>query len=195
MNESVRQAAEALGRGQVVCFPTETTYGLAVDIRDRAALARLAAIKGRDASSPFGLIAPTVEVAIALAREWPAKAEALARKHWPGPLTLIVPARDDLPAEIVGPSGGVGIRVSSHPWASAIATAHGVAITATSANPAGQPPALSVAAARAYFGSDVDLYVDGGPCESVSASTVARIEPDGSVTVLRQGVLALSSHD
>jgi L-threonylcarbamoyladenylate synthase len=195
VNQDVRDAAAALVRGQVVCFPTETTYGLAVDIRDRVALARLSRLKTRDESTPFGLIAPSAAHARELAREWPASAAELADRYWPGPLTLIVPARAGLPVEIVGPTGGVGIRVSSHELAAALAIAVGGAITATSANPVGKSPALSVAEARAYFGDAVDVYLDGGPSPATIASTVALIEPDGHVRILRPGATRIEDPD
>ena len=191
MSELVRNAVRALASGKIVCFPTETTYGLAVDIRDRDALARLSTIKQREPTSPFALIVPSIDAAQALALVWPEAAAKLASEHWPGPLTLIVPARPDLPAEIIGPSGGVGVRMSSHPMAGALARELGGAITATSANPSGHPPALSVDEALAYFGGDVDVYVDGGRCAAASASTVVVIDSAGGVTVLRPGALAL----
>lgn len=185
-------AAQAIGAGKVVCFPTETTYGLAVDGADRGALARLVALKGRDPSSPFALIAPDAPAAAGLARVWPDAAARLAGEHWPGPLTLVVPARADLPGEIVGPTGGVGVRVSSHPWALALARAVGRPITATSANRAGEPPSTSVAAARDAFGDGVSIYLDAGPSQAVTASTVVDVGADGSVTVLRPGPVVLA---
>lgn len=184
---AIAVAAAALGRGELVCFPTETTYGLAARIDDPVALARLVALKGRDPDAPFALIAGDTAAARALAATWPAVADELAAAHWPGPLTLVVPARAGLPPEVVGPGGGVGVRVSSHPWALALSRAAGVSITATSANPSGAPPALDIAQARAYFGDRVAVYLDAGPSRESTASTVAAIAADGSITVLRAG--------
>jgi L-threonylcarbamoyladenylate synthase len=187
----VARAAQALERGELVCFPTETFYGLAARIDRPAALARLVALKGRDARAPFGLIAGDAEVARALASAWPEVAAELAAAHWPGPLTLVVPARTELPAEVIGPGGGVGVRVSSHPIAAALATAAGVAITATSANPSGEPPARTVAQARAYFGEGVAVYIDGGEADATHASTVASVSGEGAVKVLRPGAVVV----
>lgn len=183
----IAEAARATAAGQVVCFPTETSYGLAVDVRSAAGLARLVALKGRDPSSPFGLIAADADLARALAAVWPATATELAERHWPGPLTLVVPAREDLPPEVVGPTGGVGVRVSSHPWALALAGAVGAAITATSANPSGGAPATTIGQAREYFAEEVAVYLDDGPSPDVAASTVVDIGAGGAVTVLRRG--------
>lgn len=189
---AIAEAANALDRGELVCVPTETTYGLAARIDRPAALARLVALKGRDPNAPFGLIAGDTQAARALAASWPAAADELAVAHWPGPLTLVVPARAGLPAELIGPGGGVGVRVSSHPWASALARAAGVPITATSANPSGAAPALDVSQARAYFGDRVAVYLDAGPSGHTAASTVAAVAADGSIAVLRPGPVRVS---
>jgi L-threonylcarbamoyladenylate synthase len=178
-----------------VCFPTETTYGLAADIRSRAAIDALVALKGRDPQAPFGLIAADADQVRALARVWPEAAASLARAHWPGPLTLVVPARADLFEELVGPSGGVGVRVSSNACASDLARGLGAAITATSANPSGQPPALTVAEARSYFGDGVAIYLDGGPADQRTASTVVDVSDRGGVRVLRPGPVVVKPAD
>jgi len=191
----VDEAVAALRRGELVCFPTETTYGLAADIDQPAALERLVRLKGRDLDAPFGLIVADQEQAMALARAWPSQASSLAARHWPGPLTMVVPARGDLPPEIVGAKGGVGVRVSSHPLAAALAQGLGRPITATSANPSGAEPALSAAAARAYFGAGVAVYLDDGPSNAATASTLVEIGEDGQVRVLRRGEIPLEDLD
>lgn len=189
MNDPIEAAARALADGQVVCLPTESTYGLAADIRSPAALARVAALKqARPADSPYPLIAPDLAAARALSRAWPGAADQLAARHWPGPLTLVVPARADLPPDVVGPGGGVGVRVSSHPIASALARALGACITATSANRSGEPPATTLEAARAAFGADIACYLDGGACDG-TPSTVVAIGEDGALRVIRRGAI------
>lgn len=194
MQASLAHAVAVLRAGGLVCMPTETTYGLAADIRSRAALDALVALKGRDPDAPFGLIAADVAQVRRLARLWPPRAEELANAHWPGPLTLVVPAVSGLPPEIVGPGGGVGVRISSHPIPLALARALGSPITATSANPSGMPAALDVDQARAYFGDRV-TYIDGGAAPAQAASTVAAIVPDGGegqVRLLRAGPIDVS---
>ncbi|WP_428261982.1 L-threonylcarbamoyladenylate synthase [Haliangium sp.] len=189
---TLAQATAVLRAGGVVCTPTETTYGLAADTRNPAAIEALVVLKGRDPQAPFGLIVADRAQARALTRVWPEPAEAMARAHWPGPLTLVVPARPKLPAALVGPDGGVGVRISSHPVPVALARALGAAITATSANPAGAPPALDVTAARAYFG-DAVYYIDGGPAPAQAASTVVTIDDHGQVRLLRAGPVDVSA--
>jgi L-threonylcarbamoyladenylate synthase len=189
---AIVSAAAALRRGDVVCLPTESTYGLAVDIRSTAGLARLVALKGgRARAAPLGLIAADVAQAVSVASCWPAAAADLAVRHWPGPLTLVVPAAAGLAAALVGPGGGVGVRVSAHPWARALAAELGAPITATSANPSGQAPAVTAAAARACFGSGVAVYLDGGRCAG-PVSTVVRVDADGAITILRAGAISLA---
>ncbi len=188
---SVDRALAALHAGQLVCFPTETTYGLAVDIRHPDGLDRLVALKGRDPAAPFALIAADVDQARRLAERWPARAEELATRYWPGPLTLVVTGRAGLPAEIVAADGGVGVRVSSHPVASELARRLGGPITATSANPSGAAPALSIADARGYFGDRIAVYLDHGPVAAPVASTVVRVTDDGQLRVLRAGAVLL----
>ncbi len=201
-DEHVARAVAQLRDGGLVCIPTETTYGIAADIRDPSALAALVALKGRDPRAPFALIAADLEQARSVARDWPALADELAKRYWPGPLTLVVPARAGLPSALLGLGGGVGVRVPSHPAPAALARALGGPITATSANPAGLPPALDVATARRYFG-DALLYLDCGPATHVSASTVAAVgvaEPGPAsdaphpLRVLRPGPVDLSEY-
>lgn len=187
----IRAAVAALERGEVVCLPTESSYGLAADLRAPAALARVTELKrGRPADSPFPLVAGSVEDARALARTWPAEADRLAALYWPGPLTLVVPARPELPAEVVGHGGGVGVRVSSHPIARALARALGRPISATSANRAGEPPATTLDEARAVFGAELSIYLDGGRCDGVP-STVVVVGEDGGLRLVRRGPIDL----
>lgn len=187
--DPISEAAQALAAGEVVCIPTETTYGLAADIRSAPGLARLDSIKqARPIDAPYALIAPDLEAARALARVWPAAADELARRHWPGPLTLVVPARPDLPASLVGPAGGVGVRVSSHPLAAALARQVGAPITATSANRSSAPPATRVSEARALFGGEIAFYLDGGVCDG-TPSTVVAVDPAGVLRLIRRGAI------
>lgn len=194
MTGDLAGAAEALAAGELVCIPTETTYGLAADLRRPEALAALIALKGRDPDAPFALIAGDLAQARALAAVWPEAAERLASAHWPGPLTLVVPARADLPGSLVGPGGGVGVRISSHPWPVWLARRIGGPITATSANPSGAPPALDVEQARRYFGDAVACYLDDGLAQA-GASSVVEVTAGGRVRVLRPGPVVVQDAD
>jgi L-threonylcarbamoyladenylate synthase len=185
----VARAVAVLRGGGVVCFPTESVYGLAVDPADPAALARLIALKGRDARAPIALIAADLAQAKTIAAGWPPAADELARAAWPGALTLVVPAAPHVAAELRGPAG-VGVRVPDHALARALAAGLGRPITATSANRSGEPAAIDVGLARAALGDGVDLYLDGGTCAG-TPSTVVAVGQDGTLALIREGAVAL----
>jgi L-threonylcarbamoyladenylate synthase len=161
-----------------------------VDAECDAAIERLQDLKGRDDAAPFGLIAGSLAQAQACTGTWPPLAEDLARAHWPGALTLILPPTERTAPRLLGPSGGVGIRVSSCAPVRWLAEELGRPITATSANPSGKAPATTIAAAQSYFGSEVDFYLDGGEC-SAQASTLVDFDSEGRAQVLRQGPIVL----
>ena len=178
-----------LGSGGVACVPTETTYGLAADARDPAAVEAVAELKGRAETAPFAVIAADADQARSILAAWPPAAAELAARHWPGPLTLVVAAIEGLPGRLVGPRG-VGVRVSSHPWCRELAARLGRPITATSANPSGEPAATSVEMARGYFGDRI-AYLDGGESAAGPPSTVVAIGSDGELEVLRAGAIEI----
>ena len=118
---AISDALAALAAGEAIVYPTETFYALGADALSLKALERLFAIKGREPGKPVALIAADLTMAFAVAREVPAGARVLAEAFWPGPLTLVLPARDGIPVALIGADGGVGVRVSSHPVACALA--------------------------------------------------------------------------
>lgn len=183
------RAIEALRSGEVIVYPTETFYGMGVDALSSAALDRLFALKGREPGKPVALIAADARSAFELAREISEAARRLADTFWPGPLTLVLPARDDLPGPLIGPDGGVGVRVSSHPIARALAAALGRPITATSANLAGGQPAITLAEARDAFGVKVKVYLEGRRLTAAAPSTLVVCDRDGW-RVLRAGAIS-----
>jgi L-threonylcarbamoyladenylate synthase len=126
-----------------------------------------------------------LEMAATVAADLPDPVRRLARRFWPGPLTLVVPARAGLPAPLTAGGGTIGVRASGHPTAAALVAGLGAPVTAPSANPPGAPPPRRVGEARAYFGGGVAVYVDGGELPG-GASTVAAVE-QGRVRVLRPG--------
>lgn len=186
---SCDRAIEALRLGEVVVYPTETFYGMGADALSSAALDRLFALKGREPGKPVALIAADARSAFELAREVPEAARRLADAFWPGPLTLVLPARDSLPTPLIGPDGGVGVRVSSHPVARALAAGLGHPITATSANLAGGQPASTLGEARNAFGAKVEVYLEGGRLTAAAPSTVVACDRSGW-RVLRAGAIS-----
>jgi L-threonylcarbamoyladenylate synthase len=170
----IDDAVAALQSGELVVYPTETFYALGADPFSRAALKRLFDAKARDAERPVGLIAADTSMAFSVASEVPINARRLADAFWPGPLTLVVPAREDLARELVG-ADGVAVRVSPNPVARALAAGLRRPITATSANLSGQPPATTLAEARRAFGEKVKVYLEGGKMMASAPSTVVAI--------------------
>lgn len=192
MDQALQEALRVLERGGVVCVPTESSYGLASDWRSIEGLQRIVALKGRSPNSPFALMAGSIEHCRSVTSVWPKRAEELAAKHWPGPLTLILPPIEALPGRLIGGTGGVGVRVSSCERVSNLALALGAPITATSANPAGEDAATTVAQARGYFGEGVDYYLDAGICAQ-RPSTLVDFDRSGQAIVLRQGPIQIST--
>ena len=175
----------ALAAGRLVVFPTESFYGFGADATSAAAVERLVAVRGREPGKPILVLTCDLAMAASIVRAVPESARRLAARFWPGPLTLVLPARDDLPAPLTAGTGTIGVRVPGHPVARALVEALGRPVTAPSANPPGAPPPRTLADARAYFGDDVAVYVDGGVLPG-GASTVAAVDDDG-VRVLREG--------
>jgi L-threonylcarbamoyladenylate synthase len=182
-------AAAAIGRGEIVAFPTETYYALAVDALDARALDLLFAFKGRGAEKASALLVADLAMFATLCAGVPVRARELAATYWPGPLTLALPARSDLPAAIVH-DGFVAARVSSHPVAHDLVVAAGRPITATSANPARARPARTADEVMAHFaGTDFHL-LDGGQTPGGPPSTLVRLRGD-ELEILRQGAIFL----
>jgi len=118
-------------------------------------------------------------------------AEILMARFWPGPLTLVLPARPEIPKPLVNSAGGVGVRISSQPVAQEIVKTLGRPLTATSANPSGQPGAYTVAQAQAYFSDRIEIFLDGGELASRTGSTVAAVA-DNKIQIIRAGEITKS---
>ena len=186
--EELAVAVVALRRGEIVAYPTETFYGLAVDASDELALARLRELKGR-AEKAFSVLVVGAEMLARLCEPPSAKAQALMARYWPGALTLALPARADVPAPLVA-DGCVAVRESPHPLARALVRAFGGPITATSANLAGGVPATTPAEVEAALGGRC-LVLPGGTTPGGAPSTLARVRGN-RIEVLRPGAVTLA---
>ena len=189
----LEDAVRLVRGGGVVALPFERLFGLAADALDPAAVERVAAVKGRDAlpreRRPLPVILPDAAAIDQVAREVPPLAMRLAKAHWPGLLTLLVPARDDLPERLVGAARLVGVRLPGPSPAADLARASGRVLTATSANPSGAADTRD--SARLHELDGIDMVVPGevpGP----PGSTVVDCSGDEPV-VVRAGALALGA--
>lgn len=186
---TIEEAIDALRAGDLVVYPTETFYGVAADPSSTSALTQLFAVKGREAAKTVAMIAADTRSAFSLAREVSPIARRLAECFWPGPLTLVLPAGAQIASELVGSSGGVGVRVSSHPTARALAAGLERPITATSANRAGASPAKTLADARKALGRKVKVYLEGGILTTGAPSTVLEVVGD-RWRIIREGAVS-----
>ncbi len=181
-------AIAALGRGEIVAYPTETFYGLGADAFSQEALARLVSLKGRAAEKGISLLVVGDAMLHALCAEVPPAALRLMQAHWPGPLTIALPARPGLPAALVV-DGFVAVRESPHALARALVTGFGGPVTTTSANPPGGAPPTTAAAVQMYFGDHCHV-VDGGATPGGQPSTLVRVRGD-EVEILRRGAIQI----
>jgi L-threonylcarbamoyladenylate synthase len=152
-------------------------------------VARLIAVRGRETGKPILVLVDDLEMAGAVSQQLSPAAARLAERFWPGPLTLVLPAKKGVPAPLVNREGKVGVRVSSHPVAAQLAGDLGRPLTATSANPSGEEPARTIAEARAYFAGKLNIFLDGGALAGRIGSTVAEVIDD-RFKVIREGEIA-----
>jgi L-threonylcarbamoyladenylate synthase len=184
--ENLSATIAALKRGHAIVFPTETLYGLGADALNEAAVEEVFQLKGRDRSNPFPVLVADQEMLHTLVAEIPTTAQRLMDRYWPGPLTLVLPGRRNIPKPLCNPLGGVAVRISSQAIATLLVKGLGRPLTATSANPSGKEPARTLQVAKNYFANRVDVFVDGGTLTSKSGSTVVEVKED-SVKVIREG--------
>ncbi len=190
----MNQAIEALRSGEVIVFPTETIYGLGADALHEEAVAQVSALKGRDAKNPIALIIADLDMLKEVVADPPPIAERLMSVFWPGPLTLVLPAKKGLSPLLCNPDGGVGVRVSSHPIAWALVKRLGHPLTATSANPSGAEPARTIAQAQTYFANRLSIFIDAGELKGQKGSTVVECHGD-RYKVIREGEISSQELD
>jgi len=184
----IARGAELLRAGQLVAFPTETVYGLGAHALDPAAVQRIYEAKGRPAFNPVIVhVADTSEVGSVVA-EWPEAAQRAARAFWPGPLTLVLPKRPEVPDSITAGLPTVAVRVPSHPVALALLRASGVPIAAPSANRYTEISPTTARHVEKALGDRVPLIIDGGATTVGIESTVVDLTGPRP-RLLRPGVL------
>jgi L-threonylcarbamoyladenylate synthase len=181
------RASDLLAEGGIVAYPTDTLYGLAVDPRCEQAVERLYMAKERTPGIAVPLIAASVEQA-SLVGAFSDTEIRLARAFWPGPLSIVVPASPLVSRRLVGAGETVAVRVPAHAVARGLALALGCAVTATSANKSGAPPAASAQEAATLAGL-IDAIVDAGRSPGGAPSTIVQLTAGGP-RLLRAGPIA-----
>lgn len=184
----LERAVEALRGGSVVAYATDTLYGLAVDPRSAAAVARLFAVKGRAAGHAVPLIAAD-QVQVERTAQLDPASRRLAEACWPGPLTLILPARPGLVADLLGADGTVAVRVPDSAAARGLAAGLGFCITSTSANLSGRAATASPGDVARELGERIDLLLDTGPSPGGPPSTLVDAR-GGAPVLVRAGAIA-----
>jgi len=187
------RAAAVIRAGGIIAYPTETYYGLGIDPFNAETVERLFHLKRRPLAKPILVIIDNLSQLYRLSSTFPEPYRELVRNHWPGPLTLIFPAREHISTLLTGGTGTVGIRMTSGEIAAAICKSAGFPISATSANISGQPPASSVEKVVNYFGDQVDLIVDGGIAAASQCSTIVAIDHEKRVKVVREGMVRINA--
>ena len=185
--KSIAEAAYLLRSGELVAFPTETVYGLGADASSDSAVARIFAVKQRPRFNPLIVHVSGIEAAERLVC-FDARGRHLARRFWPGPLTLVLPGRADSRLSLLVSAGldTVAIRAPDHPVAQALLNTCGLPVAAPSANVSGRISPTTAAHVAADLDQHVALILDGGPCRVGVESTVLDLS-GGAPVLLRPG--------
>ncbi|HUC84943.1 MAG TPA: L-threonylcarbamoyladenylate synthase [Candidatus Acidoferrales bacterium] len=190
--KAVVRAAALLRGGQVVALPTETVYGLAANALDETAVGKIFEIKGRPSHNPIIVHVADGKTARGCVKQWPGTAEKLAQAFWPGPLTLILPRAEKIPALVAAGGDTVGIRWPVHPFMQAVIRECGFPLAAPSANLSNRISPTNAAHVQAQLGGRIPLIVDGGQSQVGIESTVLDLTVSPP-RILRPGMIHAES--
>jgi L-threonylcarbamoyladenylate synthase len=186
----IRYAADQIRSGQVLGMPTDTFYGLAADPFNLRAVDRVYEIKSRSRHKPLSLLIESTDQAEELSQPLPEEFYALARRFWPGPLTIIVKASSRLPLKVTANTGNVALRVPKSQIPLAVVQAAQIPITATSANLSGESECTTAIAVRDQLKDRISIIVDGGASPREVASTIVDLtDEEARWRVLREGAI------
>jgi L-threonylcarbamoyladenylate synthase len=188
----VREAAEAVLRGGVVAFPTDTVYGLSCSLMDPAAVEFIYRLKKRPSHLSVIALLPEPDAVHPLVDSLPEIGETLMKRFWPGPLSIIFKASSLVPLRLHGERGTIALRVPRHPLCQALLGAVGGPLVSSSANLSGQPPCADADEIRRVFGNQLDVLLDGGPSPASLPSTVVDVS-SGRVELVREGAADVSA--
>jgi L-threonylcarbamoyladenylate synthase len=185
------RAAEIISRGGVLAFRTDTFYGLGADPFNQDAVRTIKQLKGREDHKPILIVISDYDQLQRFVSSVSPAFDLLARRFWPGPLTLIGKARPQLPPDITAGTKTVGVRLPNDDRVRLLVRACGGALTATSANPSGAAPATTALQVKEYFSEAIDLIVDDGAAQTDRPSTVVDVSHHVP-TLIREGVIPWS---
>lgn len=186
--EAIERAAAHIRRGEVVAIPSEALYLLVADPFNLHAVGRVFAAKGREMQRSLPMLVGGTFMAEDLAKELTSRFHILARRFWPGPLTMIVPASAKVPLKVTGNTGRLAMRMSRSRVAQALLDWLDQPLIATSANISGHPTCCSGIDVFGVMDGRVDLVLDAGPCEGAGATTVDITEPYWKV--IKEGAIS-----
>jgi L-threonylcarbamoyladenylate synthase len=194
-NEQTRiRAVEIIQHGGIIAFRTDTFYGLGVDPFNQEAIRAIRRMKGREENKPILILIANASDADRFITEKSAVFDRLCQRHWPGPLTLIGKARPELPEGLTAGTGTIGIRLPADADVRNLLRACGGALTATSANLSGQPPARTAQEVESYFPTGIDLIIDGGEVAITQPSTVLDLSGE-EPRLIREGAIKLGDRE
>jgi L-threonylcarbamoyladenylate synthase len=188
----IDRAAAVLRGGGLVAFPTETVYGLGANALDPDAVGRIFAAKGRPATNPVIVHVADAAGATTVAASWPDAAARLAERFWPGPLTLVLPRRPEVPDAVTAAGPTVAVRVPAHPVARALIRTAAVPVAAPSANRSTRVSPTRAEHVLAGLEGRIDLILDGGPTPGGLESTVLDLATPPPPRLLRPGLVSPS---
>lgn len=184
----IARAADLIRAGKLVAMPTETVYGLAANALDEAAVRGIFTAKGRPSTNPLIVHVEDKESVKRVAREFPEKAQLLADKFWPGPLSIVLPKQPSVPDIVTAGGPTVAVRCPDHAVARALIRAAGVPLAAPSANLSTELSPTRAEHVLKSMNGRIDAILDAGPCRVGIESTVVEVD-DSGVTILRSGTL------
>ena len=188
-NNSIGEAANIILSGGLCAVPTETVYGIACNGLDENAVDKIYSVKGRPSIKPLSLMVSDVSSIEKYCRTVPNQALLLAKKFWPGPLTIVLKAKKEVVPAIVRANGDtVGLRCPQNDLTLQLLREAGVPFAAPSANPSGLPSPLDAEMVVNYFDGKIDAVIDGGKCEFSRESTIIDMSSE-PYRILRQGAL------
>ena len=183
------EAAEIIKTGGLVAVPTETVYGLAGNGLDEEAVKQIYEVKGRPQVKPLSLMVPGAEAMDRYCEDVPQGARLLAERFWPGPLTIVLKAKDFIPSIVLAGGDTVGLRCPDHPMTLELLKKAGVPFAAPSANPSGEESPKTAQKGWDYFAGRIEGIINGGECGIGRESTIISMAQK-PYRILRQGALA-----